>query len=84
MSWMLRLRITRTHKTFEDDATLVAMWHCCAATFESMQVQQFSKGAEVTSVRAGYRQVIDVLAIVVENGFRRLTADQTFSSPLAA
>jgi hypothetical protein len=47
------------------------------ATFESMQVQQFSKGAEVTSVRAGYRQVIDVLAIVVENGFRPITADQS-------
>jgi hypothetical protein len=40
------------------------------AAFESMQHQQFSQGAEVTSVRAGYRQVIDALAIVVENGFR--------------
>jgi len=38
--------------------------------FESMQLQQFSKGAGITSVRAGYQQVIDLLAIVIEDGFR--------------
>jgi hypothetical protein len=32
--------------------------------------KEFANGAKVTSVRAGYRQVIEVLAIVVENAFR--------------
>jgi hypothetical protein len=30
------------------------------ATFELMQLQQFASGVKVTSVRAGYRQVIEV------------------------
>jgi hypothetical protein len=44
------------------------------ALFESMQLQQFSKGAGITSVRAGYRQVIDV-AIVPPKNSVRLMAD---------
>jgi hypothetical protein len=37
------------------------------APFESIELQQFSKGVGVTSVRAGCRQVIDVLTIVAED-----------------
>jgi hypothetical protein len=37
---------------------------------ESIQLEQSSKGVGVTSVRAGSRQVIDVVAIVIENAFR--------------
>jgi hypothetical protein len=36
------------------------------ASFESMQLQEFANSTKVASVRAGYRQVIDVLVIVVE------------------
>jgi hypothetical protein len=38
--------------------------------FRSLQVQEFTHGSKVASVRAGYRQVIDVVAIVIENAFR--------------
>jgi hypothetical protein len=38
--------------------------------FRSLQVQDFTHGSKVASVRAGYRQVIDVVAIVIENAFR--------------
>ena len=38
--------------------------------FRSLQVQDFTHGSKVASVQAGYRQVIDVVAIVIENAFR--------------
>jgi len=38
--------------------------------FRSLQVQDFTHGSKVASFRAGYRQVIDVVAIVIENAFR--------------
>src|SRR5579864_3442863 len=38
--------------------------------FRSLQVQDFTHGSKVASVRAGYRQVINVVAIVIENAFR--------------
>jgi hypothetical protein len=38
--------------------------------FRSLQVQDFTHDSKVASVRAAYRQVIDVVAIVIENAFR--------------
>jgi hypothetical protein len=37
--------------------------------FRSLQVQEFTHRSKIASVRAGYRQVIDVVAIVIENAF---------------
>jgi len=45
--------------------------------FRSLQVQDFTHGSKVASLRAGYRQVIDVVAIVIENASGRITADQS-------
>jgi hypothetical protein len=45
-----------------------------------MQLQEFANGAKVSSVRAGYRQVIDVLAIEVENAFRSSNGRSVLSS----
>jgi len=39
-------------------------------SFGSPKIRRFSHGIEVASVRAGCRQVIDVLAIVIEAAFR--------------
>jgi hypothetical protein len=54
--------IAQRSMVFEVGATPVAM---CAiavplASFESVQLQEFANGVKVTSVRAGYRQVIDL------------------------
>ena len=53
-------RFIHNPKVAGDDATLVVV--CVAvsrAPFELMQLQQFASGVKVTSVRAGYRQVIE-------------------------
>jgi hypothetical protein len=38
--------------------------------FRPLQVQDFTHASKVASVRAGYRQVIDVVPILVEYAFR--------------
>lgn len=56
--------------------------------FESIKLQQFSKGVGVTPVRAGCRQVIDVLAIVAEDCFRpdngRSVSARNLTAPTAS
>jgi hypothetical protein len=53
------------------------------ASLESMRLKEFANGAKVTSVRAGYRQVIDVLAIVVENAFRSSNGHLFSNKPIS-